>query len=706
MPNVQTLIGRRRGELRLTVIDTLKILSRQGLLLFPVVAGSFLMIAGGLGADLGLPNLFRELPNEFDRPQTFLNALRSASCQTQAFATALMGLMWTVFLLINEIEKDPESTQPVGSIASVMWPGVVILALLQLAAGQIKLSANIPEPTLATFLNGVLGTLLGLVFVAITLKLTMLLSERTGYPQLTMVWILTALILSTSASFAWLMPSSAIFIAIAWFVLAYVVLDRTPRVWRFPLLLGILALIVVGQLPERKAQIPGLDPAASLAAKYTRAAAPSQLLEPTKSFDRWAARQSTRAPGVKPKFVVVAASGGAYRASYWTALVLDHLVAEEAKGLAGFSESVRLITGASGGMVGAGHFVAREDRRAGGPKLEALIDADLAKHAPEGSWSGIFKNARRDSLTTVVQALIQCDFWSLFWPFDLHVYPCTQGGGTIAYDKGVDRGIALERQWPALAARTFASLAAGEADGGRPSIILSPVLVPSGRPLLISNLDLSEMRTENPDTVELFHLMPGAQETFTLATAVRLNATFPYISPGVTLPVATPDTFERVVDASYRDNDGISIATAFLTGPRMKAWLTQNTSGVILVQINAFASQSTPACVRTFGPPESPAEPDFISSWLDRATVWLTTPLEGLLASRAATSGFANRQQIRLLESAFPKDFFSHIEFSNRQEAGYNWFLPQSDLEQMRGQIATPNNRECLETLKSIWARP
>jgi len=699
---VQTFLGRRRGQLRLTIVDTLKILSRQGLLLFPVVAGSFMLIAGGLGADLGLPNLFRELPGEFERPATFLNALRSASCQTQAFAAALMGLMWTVFLLINEFEKDPEATQPIGSVASVMWPGVIALALLQLAAGQLRMSNIVPPPTLETFLNGALGTLLGLAFVALTLKVTMLLSERTGYSQLMTVSIVTALILSTSASFAWLIPSSAIFIAIAWFVLAYVALDRTPRVWRFPLLLGILALIVIGQLPENKTQIPGLE--ATVAAS-TRAPGASALLEPTEAFDRWAAGQHSRAPAAKPKFVVVAASGGAYRASYWAALVLDHLSGEEGKGLAGFSESVRLLTGASGGMVGAGHFVARDDRRAGATPLEALIDADLARNAPEGSWSGTFKNARRDSLTTVVQALIQCDFWSLFWPFNVHVYPCTQSGGLLAFDRGIDRGIALERQWPALASRTFASLAAGEGSGSRPSIILSPVLVPSGRPLLISNLDLAEMRTENPDTVELFHLMPGAQATFTLATAVRLNATFPYISPGVTLPIPTPDRFERVVDASYRDNDGISVATAFLTGPRVKAWLQQNTSGVVLVQINAFASQSMPSCVRTFGPPAPVEEPDYIDSLLDRVTVWLTTPLEGLLASRAATSGFANRQQIRLLESAFPKDFFTHIEFSNRQEAGFNWFLPQQDLEHMRRQLQTQNNRECLETLKAVWAR-
>ena len=58
----------QHSRLRVTVTDTVKILSRQGFLLFPVVAGTFVIIAGGLGTEFGLPNLFRDLPGEFDRP--------------------------------------------------------------------------------------------------------------------------------------------------------------------------------------------------------------------------------------------------------------------------------------------------------------------------------------------------------------------------------------------------------------------------------------------------------------------------------------------------------------------------------------------------------------------------------------------------------------------------------------------------------------
>lgn len=56
------------------------------------------------------------------------------------------------------------------------------------------------------------------------------------------------------------------------------------------------------------------------------------------------------AKGKKPKLVLVATTGGASRSAYWTALVLDRLAKSKQKGI---TQSVRVIAGASGGMVGA-----------------------------------------------------------------------------------------------------------------------------------------------------------------------------------------------------------------------------------------------------------------------------------------------------------------------------------------------------------------
>ena len=39
--------------------------------------------------------------------------------------------------------------------------------------------------------------------------------------------------------------------------------------------------------------------------------------------------------------------------------------------------------------------------------------------------------------------------------------------------------------------------------------------------------------------VELFRLFPAARDTFQVGTAARVNASFPFVSPGVSLPTAS-----------------------------------------------------------------------------------------------------------------------------------------------------------------------
>ena len=66
----------------------------------------------------------------------------------------------------------------------------------------------------------------------------------------------------------------------------------------------------------------------------------------------------------KPRLVLLAVSGGGIRAAVWVPVVLEGLQALDPR----VFEHVRLITGASGGMVGAGLFVAARGMAARGPK--------------------------------------------------------------------------------------------------------------------------------------------------------------------------------------------------------------------------------------------------------------------------------------------------------------------------------------------------
>ena len=92
----------------------------------------------------------------------------------------------------------------------------------------------------------------------------------------------------------------------------------------------------------------------------------------------------------RPKLVIVAVTGGAYRSGFWTATVLDELnrrsrTDPDLKGLKGLTDHIRLITGASGGMVGALYFVALR----GQPDASLVTGCDLRLMSSVTDVSGI-----------------------------------------------------------------------------------------------------------------------------------------------------------------------------------------------------------------------------------------------------------------------------------------------------------------------------
>jgi hypothetical protein len=270
----------------------------------------------------------------------------------------------------------------------------------------------------------------------------------------------------------------------------------------------------------------------------------------------------------RPKLVLVAVSGGASRSAYWTAVVLDRLE----KTLPGFGRRVRIISGASGGMLGTACYVTyRRDvamAKAKEPQPACNPD-DLAPWVPS-SWVEMMP---LNSLDDVAGFIALSEIWKALWP-------------THQYE---DRGIVLEKSWPILR-YPLTNLAGLEREGLIPSLIFSPMMVDDGRRLMISNLDLFldekgharpmllaggpqinySFSKDMPDGVgnhlfslsgmELYRLFPQGRGLF-LSTAVRMSATFPYVSPAVNLPSLPP---RRVVDAGYYDNYGIQVATAWI----------------------------------------------------------------------------------------------------------------------------------------------
>lgn len=411
--------------------------------------------------------------------------------------------------------------------------------------------------------------------------------------------------------------------------------------------------------------------------------------------------------------VIIAVSGGGIRAAVWTFAVLKELELWFA-GLdppTDFPSHVRIIAGASGGIVGASYYVASLPH----PDQRPLPDCRRRDLEEQQSWLA------SDFLTPLFQRGALSDFpcWLSPWPMR-H-----------------DRGRALEEAWSYHLKRpgarpgpgegvldlTFDDLRPGEKDGWRPSLVISPMLVEDGRRLIISNLDMrypisndGSVLTQSPtaqafenhsiEAMELFRLFPKARQTFTVATAARMSASFPYFSPGVSLPTVPR---RRVVDAGYYDNYGVSLAASWLFSGSNEKWMDRHFKRILLIQIRDGTTEETRQLLTQ--------EADGSSFWR-RTLEELTTPLEGLYNARTSSSSFRNDGQLELLDkfkrqqrargstppSRDPRTSkFLVVNLEYGGPASLSWYLSEREKEDIQSKAIDLTKRPKWRDLRRWW---
>lgn len=164
-----------------------------------------------------------------------------------------------------------------------------------------------------------------------------------------------------------------------------------------------------------------------------------------------------------------------------------------------------------------------------------------------------------------------------------------------------------------------------------------------------------------------------------------MNASFPYVSPAVSLPTRPS---RRVVDAGYYDNYGIDIATAWLAEARTRRWIEDNVASVIVIEIRAFP------------PPE-----DTEHSAFSRAFRWASSPLEGVAASRGQGNVYRNNRSLRSLEAltSIPVHRIVFTNGAGSGDVGMSWYLTEPELRTIREEWASPANRAQLDCLERTW---
>lgn len=271
----------------------------------------------------------------------------------------------------------------------------------------------------------------------------------------------------------------------------------------------------------------------------------------------------------KPKLVIINTSGGGLRSALWTFYSLskvDSLLNGE------LLRHTQMITGSSGGMLGAAYL--RE------LYFKSRNDSSINLYKKD-----YFENLGKDILNPVAFTIAINDIFIRYQRFQ---------DGQYSYIK--DRGYIFERQFnfncdTIFTNRRLKDYIAPVSEGIIPEMIFAPVITNDGRRIIISSQPTSYLTNNIPlsnvknkpivESIEFRRFFKNQDADNILLTSImRMNATFPYIMPSVTLPSNPPID---VMDAGLRDNFGMITTIKYLY--TFRNWLSTNTSGVVIIEV-------------------------------------------------------------------------------------------------------------------------
>ncbi|MEO8764738.1 MAG: patatin-like phospholipase family protein [Ginsengibacter sp.] len=272
----------------------------------------------------------------------------------------------------------------------------------------------------------------------------------------------------------------------------------------------------------------------------------------------------------KPVMVVFNFSGGGVRSAAFAMSVLQEL---DSMTHGTIMKKTVLISGASGGMLAAAYFRELARLKSNG----ADINLKNRKYVNDIS---------KDLLNPIFSSMIARDLLSPAQKFSV---------GPYRYVK--DRGYAFEQKLNEnthrLLDKNIGFYKNEESSAQIPLMILNSVITRDLRKLMVCTQPLSFMmqaafsdstsQMSGPDAVDFATLFKDENPmNLRFLTALRMNATYPYILPNVWLP-SSPVI--DVVDAGLRDNYGQETSLRFLH--TFKDWIKENTRGVLIIQVRS-----------------------------------------------------------------------------------------------------------------------
>lgn len=400
--------------------------------------------------------------------------------------------------------------------------------------------------------------------------------------ELVMVITFLALGAFSNTPFFAIPAAASIFLLFTVVLMLYSAVSSWVKGWMITLLIALVVFLNLLSLKTQRfmydTQAYGLDYTAA-PAPYTRDAIHALATDTATqrqdaeahraTLDLWL-RKNRALPhtGEKPPLIIINTSGGGSRAMLWTFRCLQ--VADSMLGGNLMDRSV-LMAGSSGGLIGAAYYrqLALEEKL-GGPERP-----DDPRHVDQMA---------SDILNPIAFNLVTNDMF-------IRYRKVRDGDRSYTLDRAYAFELGLTGLTGGLLNIRMRDMADYERSAESPMLVISPTILNDGRRLLISSLPiayLSDIRPDGPvhsesepESIEFQRLFkdhdPGALK---LSSALRMSATFPYISPVVSLP---SEPKMAVMDAGGRDNYGYRTTLAFLRTYR--DWLKENVGSVVVLQM-------------------------------------------------------------------------------------------------------------------------
>jgi hypothetical protein len=306
--------------------------------------------------------------------------------------------------------------------------------------------------------------------------------------------------------------------------------------------------------------------------------------------------------------VLVATAGGGIQAGAWTAEVLSGLEClskNQWKSPHSFTDSLTLVSSVSGGATGSMYFL-------------NLYEPDTLANFEDQKISEMRKAVKESSLDDIAWALVYRDLTRIFIPY----------WNNSADNKLLDRGYMLEETWRNRGGihADLSNWRSGVGEGLRPAVIFNSTVAETGEPLLLSTTDLRE--DNHPPSRHTFYGLYHNTDV-PVVTAVRLAATFPYVTPAARILSGQPEY--HMIDGGYYDNPGVASLVDWVD-EGLRALVEKREplpDHILIIQIRSF--------------------PDELKEPLPTNRGWFfqtIAPLEGLLNVRTAAQLVRDRSAL------------------------------------------------------------